>query len=68
MRLLNKTAHHAGWTLGFQPDGRELLVVAAKATFSIPGNGEPPALAGSSSTTDGGRCIHWRPRIVIDAV
>jgi hypothetical protein len=33
----------AGWTLGFQPDGRELLIVAIKGTFSIPANGEEDA-------------------------
>jgi hypothetical protein len=43
MDFVNETKLEAGWTLGFEPDGRELLVVAAKGTFSIrPGDGEPP--------------------------
>lgn len=45
MEFLNQTKMRAGWTLGFQPDGRELLVVAVKATYSLPANGEAPSLA-----------------------
>jgi hypothetical protein len=45
MEFVNETRLEAGWTLGFQPDGRELLIVAVKATFSIPANGEEPSLA-----------------------
>jgi hypothetical protein len=45
MELLNVTGMPAGYTLGVQPDGRELLVVAIKGTFAIPQNGEEPALA-----------------------
>jgi hypothetical protein len=45
MELLNATAMVAGYTLGMQPDGRELLVVAIKGTFTIPQNGEKPVLA-----------------------
>ncbi|MGE3788565.1 MAG: DUF2169 domain-containing protein [Nitrospirales bacterium] len=35
----------AGWTLGFEPDGRELLVVVVKGTFGIPENGQEAKLA-----------------------
>jgi len=36
MQLLNATKMQAGYTLGLQPDGRELLVVVVKGTFTIP--------------------------------
>jgi hypothetical protein len=45
MELLNATGMQAGYTMGMQPDGRELLVVAIKGTFTIPENGEEPRLA-----------------------
>jgi hypothetical protein len=45
MELLNATGMPAGYTLGMQPDGRELLVVAIKGTFAIPQNGKEPILA-----------------------
>ncbi len=45
MDFVNETKVEAGWTLGFQPDGRELLIVAVKATFTIPRNGEEASLA-----------------------
>ncbi|MEH6825701.1 MAG: DUF2169 domain-containing protein, partial [Motiliproteus sp.] len=44
MELLNTTGMQAGYTMGIQPDGRELLVVAVKGTFSIPERGEKAAL------------------------
>lgn len=45
MDFVNETKVKAGWTLGFEPDGRELLVVVIKATFQIPKNGDKPELA-----------------------
>jgi hypothetical protein len=45
MELLNATGMPAGYTLGMQPDGRELLVVAIKGTFTMPQNGAKPLLA-----------------------
>lgn len=36
MELLNASAMQAGFTMGMRPDGRELLVVAIKGTFTIP--------------------------------
>jgi hypothetical protein len=45
MDLLNATKMQAGYTMGMQPDGRELLVVVVKGTFTIPKNGEEPQLA-----------------------
>lgn len=45
MNFINETKLEAGWTLGFQPDGREFLVVAVKATYLIPENGKDPTLA-----------------------
>ena len=45
MDFVNETKVEAGWTLGFEPDGRELLVVVIKATFQIPEHGKEPQLA-----------------------
>jgi hypothetical protein len=45
MDFVNETELQAGWTLGFEPDGRELLVVAIKGTFLILKDGEEPVLA-----------------------
>ncbi|SJM93104.1 DUF2169 family type VI secretion system accessory protein [Crenothrix polyspora] len=45
MELLNSTGMLDGYTMGMKPDGRELLVVAIKATFTIPKSGEKPQLA-----------------------
>jgi hypothetical protein len=45
MQLLNATKMPAGYTMGMQPDGRELLVVVARGTFLIPKTGEEPTLA-----------------------
>ncbi|MEW8692972.1 MAG: DUF2169 domain-containing protein [Candidatus Thiodiazotropha endolucinida] len=42
MELLNATRMQAGYTMGMQADGRELLVVVAKGTFNIPGRGRQP--------------------------
>jgi hypothetical protein len=36
MDFVNKSSVPAGWTMGFAPDGRELIVIAIKATFVIP--------------------------------
>jgi len=45
MRLLNATKMQAGYAPGIQPDGRQLLVVVVKGTFTIPKDGEEPKLA-----------------------
>jgi hypothetical protein len=45
MQLVHATGMQAGYTMGMQPDGRELLVVVVKGTFAIPQNGEEAALA-----------------------
>jgi len=45
MELLNVTGMPAGYTLGTQPGGRELLVVAIKGTFKIPDGVRYPTLA-----------------------
>jgi hypothetical protein len=45
MKLLNATKMQAGYTMGLQPDGRELLVVVVKGTFTIPAPGKEPKLA-----------------------
>jgi hypothetical protein len=36
MELVNATMMEAGYTMAVQPDGRELLVVVVKGTFTIP--------------------------------
>jgi hypothetical protein len=45
MNLLNATQLRADYTMGMQPDGRELLVVVAKGTFTILSPGGDPKLA-----------------------
>ena len=44
MELTNPTDMLAGYTLGVEPSGRELLVVVVKGTFSLPRPGEEPVL------------------------
>jgi hypothetical protein len=36
MELINVSGLQAGYTMGLQPDGRELLVVVVKGTFALP--------------------------------
>jgi hypothetical protein len=45
MQLLNATRMQAGYTMGMEPSGRELLVVAIKGTFVLPAHGEASHLA-----------------------
>jgi len=46
MNLVNETPFETGWNVGFQPDGREVVVVVTKATYELrPRNGSEPALA-----------------------
>lgn len=45
MNFVNAVPHQAGWTMGFERDGREMLIVVAKATYRLPLNGEPVELA-----------------------
>lgn len=45
MKFTNASGLPAAWTMGFEPDGRELLVVVAKATYALPADGEPATLA-----------------------
>jgi hypothetical protein len=45
MEFINATGMVAGYTMGLQPDGRELLVVVVKGTFAIPEGGGEPELA-----------------------
>lgn len=45
MELLNATGMQAGYTMGMEPSGRELLVVVVKGTFMIPRHGDSPTLA-----------------------
>ena len=42
MELINATRMTAGYTLGLEPSGRELLVVVIKGTFRMPGPENPP--------------------------
>jgi hypothetical protein len=44
MDFQNKTRFKAGWTMGFDRDGRELVIVAVKGTFIIPSPGQEPKL------------------------
>jgi len=45
MEFVNETKVQAGWTLGFDRDGRELLVIASKATYVLASMGKEPELA-----------------------
>lgn len=45
MELINATRMVAGYNMGLEPSGRELLVVVIKGTFSLPKPGEPVRLA-----------------------
>jgi hypothetical protein len=40
MELINATRMSAGFTMGLEPSGRELLVVVVKGTFTLPKSGE----------------------------
>jgi hypothetical protein len=44
MQLLNATKMQAGYTMGLEPSGRELLVVVVKGTFHVPASGVEPGL------------------------
>lgn len=45
MEFVNETKVQAGWTLGFERDGRELLIIAIKATYNLPATHDDPVLA-----------------------
>lgn len=45
MKLTNHTDFPAAWAMGFEPDGREMLIIVVKATFSLPMPGEGVRLA-----------------------
>lgn len=45
MELINATRMAAGYNMGLEPSGRELLVVVIKGTFVLPRPGEPVRLA-----------------------
>jgi len=44
MELINDTRLLAGYSMGLEPSGRELLVVVIKGTFVLPRSGEEPRL------------------------
>lgn len=44
MELINASRIPAAYTLGIEPNGRELLVLAMKATFTLPAMGEAPQI------------------------
>jgi len=45
MNLINATKMQAGYSMGMEPSGRELLVVAVKGTFTIPSDGKEARLS-----------------------
>ncbi|OWQ48346.1 hypothetical protein CDL60_07160 [Roseateles noduli] len=45
MNFVDKCGGTAGWTVGYQRDGRELLVVMMKRTYRMPRHGEAPTIA-----------------------
>lgn len=44
MEFVNRSGVSAGWTMGFDREGRELIVVVVKATYMIPKSGDEPRL------------------------
>lgn len=44
MDFVNPTPYQAGWTLGFDRDAKEVIVVAVKATFELRSTEDSPAL------------------------
>ena len=44
MELVNATRMTAGYNMGLEPSGRELLVIVIKGTFVLPKSGEPVRL------------------------
>lgn len=62
MEVVNATGMTAGYTMGMEPSGRELLVVVVKGTFAIPGDGavaprhamQLPLIAADTFTGDPG--------------
>ena len=42
MRFTNVSGGEAAWAAGYEPDGRELLIVAIKFTYRLPANGSDP--------------------------
>ncbi len=45
MEFVNETGLPAGWTMGFDKDGRELIVVVIKASFDMPEPGQAAELS-----------------------
>lgn len=45
MRFTNVSGMPAAWTTGFRRDGREILIVMIKVTYTLPENGQAPAIA-----------------------
>jgi hypothetical protein len=45
VKFTNASKVQAGWTMGFDRDGREMIIVAVKATFLIPRDDREPVLA-----------------------
>jgi hypothetical protein len=45
MELVNESGLTVGWTVGFRPDAREMIIVAVKATFDMAGESGEPALS-----------------------
>ena len=65
MRLTNVTGLPVSWTMGFQRDGREMLIVMAKATYSIPPTGQAAQLATEHVEIAGDQDVDFRlgPRL-----
>jgi len=45
MRFTNELGLPASWTMGFRRDGREMLIVVVKATYTLPARGQEAVLA-----------------------
>jgi hypothetical protein len=45
VKFSNVSGAEAGWTVGYERDGRELLIVIVKATYRLPNHGEQAEIA-----------------------
>jgi hypothetical protein len=61
MRLTNESSMPAAWTLGFQRDGRELLIVVVKATYMLPGPQHEPGLVAAQVPLVEADCFTGEP-------
>ena len=65
MELINATRMVAGYNMGLEPSGRELLVVVIKGTFVLPKPGEQVRLHDEQLPLDHGRHLTGEPGFLL---